>query len=212
VILDQRDGDRCPYPRPFSWHFAECPAFMPRLHLAADTRGNLLRPHWTCAHLASYRQPSGGFYAGCSLGTTAERGRWATLMKEERLTAVRLARVELSEAIRPQVERLREQVGGVYDPLDSRRRGETRAAWAALTRAFDGFVEANPDLFAAAGIDSSELRRCFAEATAEFAGRPGTRRWQMSAAIVTRYPWPIIAFFRPDLTRETALEEADRAR
>ena len=197
-------GDRCPYPRPFSWHFSECPAFMPRLHLPTDVRGKQLHAAWTCIHTVSRRHDEGGYYPGCALGDAAARRAWAGSLRQERLPAIRLARVELSEYIRPQLEKLREAFARPPDLRDSPGRAAARAALAGLAEAFDRFVREHPDLFLAAGIDGELLRQCFTEATAEFASRPPGRRWEMEEAIVTRYPWEIIAFFRPDLTRETS--------
>jgi hypothetical protein len=198
--------NRCPYPRPFKWYFGDCPAFMPRLHLATDIRGRPLQAHWTCAHLVSARHETGGFYPGCLLGTAAERALWAGRRKGERLAAIRLARIELSQAIRSPLEKVRNAIGNPYDAFDSRRRSDVRGAWAGLAAAFDDFVIANPGLFEAAGIEADALRQCFTEAMAEFATRPPGRRWQMSAEVVGRYPWAIQAFFRPDLVRETTAD------
>jgi hypothetical protein len=64
----------CPYPRPVPWDFTDCPAFMLRLHLATDIHGRQLPAPWTCAHLLSRRRETGGFYAGCALGTKPEKG------------------------------------------------------------------------------------------------------------------------------------------
>jgi hypothetical protein len=191
--------DRCPYPRPFDWHFSACPAFMPRLHLATDIRGRPLNAHWTCAHLVSGRHQAGGYYPSCVIGSAADREHWAGSLKDERLTAIRLARVELSQAIRPALEQVRGAIGNPQDGYDSRRRVEARTAWGALVTAFETFVGAHPDLFTAAGIDPKQLQQCFSDATAEFTTRPPGRRWEMSEAIVARYPWAIQAFFRPDL-------------
>ena len=199
--------DRCPYPRPFDWHFTDCPAFMPRLHLPTDTHGRELKAHWTCAHLAGRRHPSGAWYPGCALGSADDRARWAAVMKDGQLAAIRLARVELSQFIRPQLERVRQANAGQYDVLDSRRRNELRSAWAELVLAFDGFVDREPALFETAGIDPAQIRECFAEAMDEFSRRQGSREWRMAESIVGRYPWPIVAFFRPDLLRDEVLTE-----
>jgi len=195
-------ADRCPYPRPFSWHFSACPAFMPRLHLATDIRGRPLNAHWTCAHLVSSRHPEGGFYPSCALGSADERKRWAGQLKEGRLAAIRLARVELSEAIRPQLEQVRGAVAHLRGTFGGLGQAEVRTAWGGLGAAFDSFVNAHPEVFIAAGIDPEQLRRCFAEAIADFSTRAPARPWEMSEAIVSRYPWAIQAFFRPDLLRE----------
>ena len=205
-VVGEPDG--CPFPRPFDWHFATCPAFMPRLHLPRDIRGRDLPAHWTCAHLSAGRQDTGGFYARCNLGTAAERARWASGMLESQLPAIRLARIELSESIRPQLELVRQALGEPHQPLDSQRRNQRRAAWEGLVAAFEAFVTAQPGLFLKAGIEPAEIKRCFAEAMEEFTLRPGSRDWRMAESVVGRYPWPIVAFFRPDLVRNAALSEA----
>ena len=196
-------ADRCPYERPFHWHFSACPAFLPRLHLPTDIRGKPLHAHWTCAHLVARKQAGGGFYPGCELGGPAERDNWAARLKDDHLIAIRLARVELSEHIRPHLERVRAAIGDPYAGLDSQKRAEARQAWSDLNSAFEDFVDEHPELFTAAGIDPVALRHCWAEATAEFATRAPGRGWLMAESIVSRYPWPIQAFFRPDLARLT---------
>lgn len=182
---------------------------MPRLHLASDTHGNQLNAHWTCAHLVSRRRESGGFYPGCALGPAADRVSWATAMKEGQLVAIRRARVELSQFIRPALEEVRRLLGVRLDAIDRPRRLEVQAAWSRLVSVFNEFVTAHPDLFEEAGIATDALQRCFAEAMAEFSNRQWGRDWQMAESVVARYPWPIVAFFRPDLVRDRAVVKAE---
>ena len=200
--------DRCPYPRPFAWDFNQCPAFMPSLHLPTDTHGRQLQAHWTCAHLEGRRREAGGFFPACALGSAPERERWATALQGEQLAAIRQARVELSRFIRPQLEQVRTVVAAGRDPLDRPRRLQVQEAWAALVQAFGAFVREHPDLFAAAGIDGAAIEQCFAEAMQEFGGREWSREWRMAESVVRRYPWPIVAFFRPDLVRDGAVAKA----
>ena len=85
--------DRCPYPRPFPAEFKACPAFLPRLHFATDTRGQRLKPSWTCAHLDTAQRENGGYYGQCLVGIQEQRERWANAMAAGQLGAVRDARV-----------------------------------------------------------------------------------------------------------------------
>ena len=48
-------------------------------------------------------------------------------------------------------------------------------------------MNAHPEVFIAAGIDPEQMRRCFAEAIADFSTRAPARPWEMSEAIVSRY-------------------------
>ena len=202
--------DRCPFPRPFPPSFKACPAYLPRLQFPTDTRGQRLKPHWTCAHLETDRREHGGFYGQCLLGAAADRERWAQAMESSQLSAVRQARVQLSEAVRPQVERLMHIVAGKDGTFHSRtilatQRRELNAAAAELMKAFQAFVVAHEELFRAAEIETVLLLRCFGEGLREFVDRPLVKAWRFDARIVERYPWPIIAFLRPDLVREVGL-------
>ena len=181
---------------------------MPRLHLASDTHGRQLPANWTCAHLGGRRRQEGGFYPACAIGSRQERVRWAAALKEGQLAAIRTARVELSQFIRPELERVRDVIGSRDTASGRPRREDLQAAWTGLDIAFSGFVEDHSDLFEAAGIESEALQRCFSEAMVEFSGRQWGREWQMADSVVSRYPWPIVAFFRPDLVRDGAVVEA----
>jgi hypothetical protein len=202
--------DRCPYPRPFPADFKSCPAYLPRLLFATDTRGQRLKPSWTCAHLDTAQRENGGYYGQCLLGTREQRERWANAMAAGQLGAVRDARVALSEAIRPQLERLMRVVAGKDGVATTQtilvtRRNELGPAVVALEDAFESFVDGHPDLFRDAGIDPNQLVACFAEGMREFVSRPLVKEWRFDAEIVSRYPWPVIAFLRPDLVREVGL-------
>jgi hypothetical protein len=201
--------DRCPFPRPFPAEFDGCPAYLPSLHFATDTRGQRLKPHWTCAHLDTARREQGGFYGQCMLGSAPERERWSNAMSGGQLGAIRKARVSLSETIRPQVERLMQVVAGKdgtsRQALLITSPSELRPAAAALQQAFERFVDSQRELFSKAGIERDLLVACFAEGVREFVNRPLVTEWQFDATIVSRYPWPVIAFLRPDLVREVGL-------
>ena len=141
---------------------------MPRLHLANDTDGNMLIGHWTCAHLVTRRREARGFYPACALGTAADRVRWAVAIKEGQLAAIRLARVELSQFIRPDLEAVRKLLGSRLDGADRPRRAEVQAAWSRLGAVFNQFVAAEPGRFADGGMQSCALQHGYRESMSEF--------------------------------------------
>jgi len=86
------EADRCPYRRPFSQDFDDCPAYAPATFTTVDSAG-LPRGTWlTCAHLLSGSHPreSGRFYPRCALGTAEDRLRFA--VDEGGRAALRLVR------------------------------------------------------------------------------------------------------------------------
>ena len=74
--------DSCPYPRPFSDDFADCPDYEPELYLPTSLRQAPLPPVWTCCHLTigAIKGELGHLYARCLIGDAAAR-REALLRK-----------------------------------------------------------------------------------------------------------------------------------
>jgi hypothetical protein len=141
------------------------------------------------------------------LGGEAQREAWAEQTLAGQLEALREARVHLSEFIRPQVETLMQVVAGkdaisITQTILVTRRDEVAPAAAALQGAFESFVDHNCELFVKAGIEPDQLVACFAEGLREFVNRPLVKEWRFDSGIVSRFPWSVIAFLRPDLVRE----------
>jgi hypothetical protein len=172
--------------------------------------GAPLKPHLSCAHLGvgQAARPGGAYFARCGLGTAEERFRWAEALRHERLDAIRRARLVLSQALRPSLLRLRALMSGAKRPVGDADRGQHLEATEALGAAFEKVVGEQTELILAAGIEPEQILECFREALAEFRARPVVGEWRMAEALVTRYPWPIIAFFRPDLIREAGFAGA----
>lgn len=208
-MIEVERGSRCPYHRPFPAEFDDCPAFLPRLEMPADSTGEPLNPFWSCAHLGSGTEDSGGFYPRCMLGGAADRERWAQAIGRESIPAIRRARIESSHHIRPQVEVLRAAMGAVSSRPAMLGGADADVAAAAedLVRHFGEYLEGHPELFREAGLEPADLRQCFEEAMSDFLRRVPTGPWRMSEQIVRRYPWQVVAFFRPDLVTSDRAEE-----
>ena len=75
VSLIEAKGDRCPYPRPFSADFADCPSFEPMSFDATDSQDKPLGTWSTCRHLTTGSDVDnrGRFYPRCALGSPEQR-------------------------------------------------------------------------------------------------------------------------------------------
>jgi hypothetical protein len=73
------DANACPFPKPFSPGFDECPAFTPVEFVPQDLRGRPLRGVLSCAHLVAARREGqvGTLFAACRLGNAEDRQAWA---------------------------------------------------------------------------------------------------------------------------------------
>lgn len=70
--------DRCPYHRPFTNGFSDCPAYRPRRVATLDLNGQPTGSIWTCCNLTANPRPDeSGWYAACAIGQPADRERWA---------------------------------------------------------------------------------------------------------------------------------------
>ena len=70
--------DACPYPRPFTDAFVECPLYDGEHYLPADSRESPLSPIWTCRNLLTHRFTREGakhHYGACRFGGEKARGR-----------------------------------------------------------------------------------------------------------------------------------------
>src|SRR3979411_3049746 len=102
-----RPDDHCPYPKPFSADFDDCPAYQAREFIALDTLYQPLEPVLTCRHLETrsmtqrYR-----WYAACGLGNSDARGRWVRQVGVVRLERIRAVQRQLGAAVAPYLARL----------------------------------------------------------------------------------------------------------
>src|SRR5439155_16841856 len=86
----RRPDDECPYPKPFSEYFDDCPAFQARQFIPLDTLYQPLEPVLTCRHLEtrSMTQRHRWYGAGSS-GDSNARGHWTRSVGLGRLDGIR---------------------------------------------------------------------------------------------------------------------------
>jgi hypothetical protein len=67
--------DGCPYRRPFSEFFADCPGYEPEIYVPINMRGTELAPIWTCQNLTvgELDGQKGHLYPRCAIGDALAR-------------------------------------------------------------------------------------------------------------------------------------------
>ena len=68
--MNERPSDACPYPKPFTAEFNDCPTYQTRHAIVVDSNDRPLRTIWSCRHMETRQIPgeSGHYYGGCQLG------------------------------------------------------------------------------------------------------------------------------------------------
>src|SRR6266704_1050759 len=103
----RRPDDQCPYPKPFSEYFDDCPAFQARQFIPLDTLYQPLEPVLTCRHLETRPMTERHrWYGAYALGTSDARSRWARQVGLARLERIRAMQRELGGAIASYTARL----------------------------------------------------------------------------------------------------------
>lgn len=126
-----RHADVCPYARPFTDDFKECPAYQRIEFLAVDSQYRPLGRHNTCRHFVVHSLPGRqvGYYGACELGDAQDRKAWVARVDERRLEGIRAIGLGLGEATREvtrelwhaKSEQLRAVRAGRAGSMDNRR-------------------------------------------------------------------------------------------
>src|SRR2546427_11171463 len=153
----RRPDDECPYPKPFSDYFDDCPAFQARQFIPLDTLYQPLEPVLTCRHLETRSMTQRHrWYGACALGNSDARSRWARQVGVTRLERIRAMQRELGAAIAPYTTRLWELKGQQLRAFrDSADAGpatvELRRLARKMTAELDQFLQKRSAAFA--GVD-----------------------------------------------------------
>jgi hypothetical protein len=85
-----RPADECPYPKPFTPGFAECPAYQAIQMITMDLSDRPLGPVLTCGHLVSRLMPNTDYrwYGACGIGDAEARRRWGKSVGIGRLNKI----------------------------------------------------------------------------------------------------------------------------
>jgi hypothetical protein len=95
--MSERPGDACPYPKPFTADFNDCPTYQTRHAIVVDSNERPLRTIWTCRHMETKQLPgeSGHYYGACQLGDAKGRQEWVQRIGPERIRNIQKLRAQI---------------------------------------------------------------------------------------------------------------------
>lgn len=106
-----RPSDACPYPKPFTAEFNDCPAYQARHSIVLDLYDKPLRTIWSCRHLETkqIQGEAGHYYGACDLGDVRGRQEWVQRMGPERIRNIQKLRAQ----VMPLAQRLVDDVASL---------------------------------------------------------------------------------------------------
>lgn len=92
-----RPSDACPYPKPFTADFNECPTYQTRHAIVVDSNDRPLRTIWSCRHMETKQKPgeTGHYYGACQLGDAKGRQEWVQRIGPDRIRNIQKLRAEI---------------------------------------------------------------------------------------------------------------------
>src|ERR1700694_549814 len=92
-----RPSAACPYPKPFTADFNECPTYQTRHAIVVDSNDRPLRTIWSCRHMETKQIPgeSGHYYGACQLGDAKGRQEWVQRIGPERIRNIQKLRAQV---------------------------------------------------------------------------------------------------------------------
>jgi hypothetical protein len=202
-----RPADECPYPKPFSEYFDDCPAYQARQFIPLDTLYQPLEPVLTCRHLETRSMTQRHrWYGACALGNSDARSRWARQVGVGRLERTRAVQRELAAAIAPYTTRLWElkgqQLRAFRDGADAGPATvELRRLAGEMTVELDQFLDKRSAAFAEIDLPIDSARKLVQVAIERFIDTKYAAEisFEVPDDILQRFPEPVRAFFRPDV-------------
>jgi hypothetical protein len=201
----RRPDDECPYPKPFSEYFDDCPAFQARQFIPLDTLYQPLEPVLTCRHLETRSMTQRHrWYGACGLGSSDARSRWARQVGVARLNRIRAVQGELRAAIAPYTTRLWElkgqQLRAFRESADAGPATD-QLHWVAgkMTAELDLFLARQSTAFASIDMPIDAVRKLIQVAIDRFIDTKFVAEisFEVPDDILQRFPEPVRTFFRP---------------
>ena len=95
--MAERPGDACPYPKPFTAEFNDCPTYQTRHAIVVDSNDRPLRTIWSCRHMETKQIPgeNGHYYGACQLGDAKGRQEWVQRIGPERIRNIQKLRAQI---------------------------------------------------------------------------------------------------------------------
>src|SRR5256885_5838628 len=95
--MNERPSDACPYPKPFTAEFNDCPTYQTRHAIVVDSNDRPLRTIWSCRHMETKQIPgkSGHYYGACQLGDARGRQEWVQRIGPDRVRNIQKLRAQI---------------------------------------------------------------------------------------------------------------------
>ena len=157
--MSVRPGDACPYRKPFTAEFNDCPTYQTRHAVVVDSNDRPLRTIWSCRHMETKQLPgkSGHYYGACQLGDAKSRHEWVQRFGPERLRNIQKLRSMVMPLAQAFVDDVAALKGRQVEAIRSNQ--DTGAILAQMTERghryladFESFLAGRPELLRAAGM------------------------------------------------------------
>jgi hypothetical protein len=95
--MPARPSDACPYPKPFTADFNDCPTYQTRHAIVVDSNDRPLHTIWSCRHMETKQVPGepGHYYGACQLGDAKGRHQWVQMIGPDRIRHIQKLRTEV---------------------------------------------------------------------------------------------------------------------
>ena len=95
--MNERPSDACPYPKPFTAEFNDCPTYQTRHAIVVDSNDRPLRTIWSCRHMETKQilGESGHYYGACQLGDARGRQAWVQRIGPDRIRNIQKLRLQV---------------------------------------------------------------------------------------------------------------------
>lgn len=92
-----RPADACPYRKPFTVDFNDCPSYQTRHAIVVDSNDRPLHTIWSCRHMETRQVPGepGHYYGACQLGDAKGRQEWVHQIGPDRVRNIQKLRLEV---------------------------------------------------------------------------------------------------------------------
>lgn len=205
--MSARPSDACPYRKPFSAEFNDCPTYQTRHAIVVDSNDRPLRTIWSCRHMETKQIPgeTGHYYGACQLGDAKGRQEWVQKIGPDRIRNIQKLRSQVMPLAQTFVDDLAALKG--QHLAASRSNGDAAAVRAEMKQRgqryladFEGFLSRREDLLQSAGMPLAAVMHLARQWVDEFVSETWGR--SRSAALlpddlVASLPESVKVFYAP---------------
>ena len=205
--MSVRPSDACPYPKPFTVEFNDCPTYQTRHAIVLDSHYRPLRTIWSCRHMETNQVPGepGHYYGACQLGDAKARQEWVKKIGPDRIRHIQELRAEVLPVAQRFVDDLALLKGRHVEA--TRSNGDTAEILAQMKargrrylKEFESFLEAREELLQLAGMPLAAVMDLARQWVDEFVSDTWGRSRSAAALpddLVASLPESVRVFYAP---------------